>query len=95
MGTILALAAAMLYGSADFLGGAASRRGRPVAVLAVTAPAGAAVMVIGALVGSAVGLDGHGIAGASGLGGLAWGAQAGWPGQSASSCSTRVSPPRR
>lgn len=77
MGTILALAAAMLYGSADFLGGAASRRGRPVAVLAVTAPAGAAVVVIGALVGSAVGLGGHGIAGASGLSGLAWGAAGG------------------
>ena len=28
MGTILALAAALLYGSADFLGGAAARKAR-------------------------------------------------------------------
>jgi drug/metabolite transporter (DMT)-like permease len=74
LGTILALAAALLYGSADFLGGAASRRARPVAVLAITAPAGAAVAVVSALVGSTVGL---GIGGASGLGGLAWGAAGG------------------
>jgi drug/metabolite transporter (DMT)-like permease len=74
LGTILALAAAVLYGSADFLGGAASRRARPVAVLAITAPAGAAVAVVSAVVGSAVGL---GIGGASGLGGLAWGAAGG------------------
>jgi drug/metabolite transporter (DMT)-like permease len=74
LGTILALAAAVLYGSADFLGGAASRRARPVAVLGVTAPAGAAVAVISALVGSVVGL---GIGGTSGLGGLAWGAAGG------------------
>jgi drug/metabolite transporter (DMT)-like permease len=77
LGTILALAAALLYGSADFLGGAASRRGRPVAVLAVTAPAGAAVVLVSALIGTALGLGGHGIAGASGLGGLAWGAAGG------------------
>jgi drug/metabolite transporter (DMT)-like permease len=77
LGTILALAAALLYGSADFLGGAASRRGRPVAVLAVTAPAGAVVVVLSALVGSAVGLGGHGIAGSAALGGLGWGAAGG------------------
>jgi drug/metabolite transporter (DMT)-like permease len=74
VGTILALAAALAYGSADFLGGAASRRGRPVAVLAVTAPAGAAVVLICALVGSAAGIGGHGLTGASGL---AWGAAGG------------------
>jgi drug/metabolite transporter (DMT)-like permease len=74
MGTILALAAAIAYGSADFLGGAASRRARPVAVLAVTAPAGAAVVLISALLGSAAGIGGHGAGGTSGL---AWGAAAG------------------
>ena len=49
MGTILALAAAVLYGSADFLGGAAARRARPSRVLAVTTTAGAAVVVVTAL----------------------------------------------
>jgi len=48
--TILALAAAALYGSADFLGGVASRRASAFAVLAVTVPAGAAVMVAAGLV---------------------------------------------
>lgn len=74
MGTILALAAALAYGSADFLGGAASRRARPVAVLAVTAPAGAAVVLVSALLGSAAGIGGPGAGGTSGL---AWGAAAG------------------
>ncbi len=41
MVTILALAAAVLYGTADFLGGVASRRARVFAVLAITVPAGA------------------------------------------------------
>jgi drug/metabolite transporter (DMT)-like permease len=49
--TILALAAAVLYGTADFLGGAASRRASVFAVLAVTVPTGAIVMVAGALLG--------------------------------------------
>ena len=80
MGTILALAAAVLYGSADFLGGAASRRARPLAVLAITAPAGAVVMVVAAVVASATGLGGHataGLGGSAGLTGVAWGAAAG------------------
>ena len=55
--TILALAAAVLYGTADFLGGVASRRASVFAVLALTVPAGAAVMVLAALLG---GLLGHG-----------------------------------
>jgi drug/metabolite transporter (DMT)-like permease len=55
--TILALAAAVLYGTADFLGGVASRRASVFAVLALTVPAGAAVMVLVALLG---GLLGHG-----------------------------------
>lgn len=49
MVTILALTSAVLYGSADFLGGAAARRARPLAVLAVTGPAGAVIMLIAAL----------------------------------------------
>ena len=68
MVTILALAAAVLYGTADFLGGVASRRASVFAVLALTVPAGAVVMLVVALPGQvpAVGaLLGHG-----GLGGL-------------------------
>jgi uncharacterized membrane protein len=55
--TILALAAAVLYGTADFLGGVASRRASVFAVLALTVPAGAVLMVLAALLG---GLLGHG-----------------------------------
>ena len=55
MVTILALAAAALYGTADFLGGVASRRASVFAVLALTVPAGAVVMVLVALLGSALG----------------------------------------
>jgi drug/metabolite transporter (DMT)-like permease len=53
--TILALAAAMLYGTADFLGGVASRRASVVTVLAITVPAGAVVMVLAALIGGTLG----------------------------------------
>jgi drug/metabolite transporter (DMT)-like permease len=63
--TILALAAAVLYGTADFLGGVASRRASVFAVLALTVPAGAVLMVLAALLG---GLLGHG--GVLGHGGL-------------------------
>jgi drug/metabolite transporter (DMT)-like permease len=45
-----ALAAAVLYGSADFLGGAASRRSRAQSVLVVSAPAGAVVILAAVLV---------------------------------------------
>jgi drug/metabolite transporter (DMT)-like permease len=65
--TILALAAAVLYGTADFLGGVASRRASVFAVLAMTVPAGAAVMVLVALLGQVPalgGLLGHGGIGA-------------------------------
>jgi drug/metabolite transporter (DMT)-like permease len=61
--TILALAAAVLYGTADFLGGVASRRASVFAVLALTVPAGAVVMVVVALLGQVPaigGLLGHG-----------------------------------
>lgn len=49
MVAIFALAAAVLYGTADFLGGAASRRTSALAALSVTAPVGLAVAVIAAL----------------------------------------------
>jgi len=61
--TILALAAAVLYGTADFLGGVASRRASVFAVLALTVPAGAVVMLLVALLGQVPalgGLVGHG-----------------------------------
>lgn len=60
MVTIMALAAAVLYGSADFLGGVASRRTSVFAVLAITVPAGAVIMLVVAPLG--------------GGGGLTWGA---------------------
>ncbi len=46
---VFALAAAVLYGSADFLGGAASRRLRASSVLTVSAPVGAVVLLAAAL----------------------------------------------
>ncbi|HEY6295594.1 MAG TPA: EamA family transporter [Streptosporangiaceae bacterium] len=67
MVTILALTAAILYGTADFLGGMASRRASVFAVLALTVPTGAVVMVAVALIGGAPwvsGLLGHGGLGA-------------------------------
>jgi drug/metabolite transporter (DMT)-like permease len=56
--TILALAAAVLYGTADFLGGVASRRANVFTVLATTVPAGAAVVIVVALLGQVPGLAG-------------------------------------
>jgi drug/metabolite transporter (DMT)-like permease len=52
--TILALAAAVLYGTADFLGGVASRRARVFTVLALTVPAGAVVTLAAAVIGEAL-----------------------------------------
>ena len=46
---VFALAAAVLYGSADFLGGAASRRSRALSVASVSVPVGALVMLVAAL----------------------------------------------
>jgi drug/metabolite transporter (DMT)-like permease len=46
---VFGLVAAVLYGSADFLGGAASRRTRALSVLTVSAPAGAIVILAAAL----------------------------------------------
>ena len=78
MVTILALAAAVLYGTADFLGGVASRRASVFAVLATTVLAGAAVVIVVALLGEVPGLSsllGHGLGAPTSVGG--WGA-AGW-----------------
>jgi drug/metabolite transporter (DMT)-like permease len=44
-----ALAAAALFGSADFLGGMASRRARAASVLVISAPAGAVLVLAAAL----------------------------------------------
>jgi drug/metabolite transporter (DMT)-like permease len=49
MAMILALAAALLYGPADFLGGLATKRARVLAVLPLSVTAGAAVLLTGAL----------------------------------------------
>jgi hypothetical protein len=49
MVTVFALAAALLYGSADFLGGAATRRAHVLSVLIVSATAGVAVAGAAAL----------------------------------------------
>src|SRR5215469_3730836 len=50
MVVIFAFAAAALYGTADFLGGAASRRAPAVAVLCVTASFGEIILIAAALV---------------------------------------------
>jgi drug/metabolite transporter (DMT)-like permease len=77
--TILALAAAVLYGTADFLGGVASRRARVFAVLALTVPAGALVVVLVALLGDPAGLGGLLGHGGPGTPASAWGwSAAGW-----------------
>jgi drug/metabolite transporter (DMT)-like permease len=49
MVAIFALTAAVLYGTADFLGGAASRRASAIAVLSVTAPFGELIVLAAAL----------------------------------------------
>ena len=83
MVTILALAAAVLYGTADFLGGVASRRASVFAVLATTVPAGAVVVVVVALLGEApwlAGLSGSGLGAPTSFGGwsaVAWAAASG------------------
>ncbi len=64
---VFALAAAVLYGSADFLGGAASRRLRASSVLTVSAPVGAVVLLAAALLAS----------GRPQLAGVPWAAAAG------------------
>src|SRR5260370_18263338 len=67
---VFGLAAAVLYGSADFLGGAASRRARALSVLTVSAPAGAIIILAAALaVGAPVRVAGLGWAVAGGAAG--------------------------
>jgi len=46
---VFGLVAAVLYGSADFLGGAASRRAQALSVLTASAPAGAVIILAAAL----------------------------------------------
>ena len=50
MVVIFALAAAVLYGSADFLGGVAARRASAIAVLSVSAPFGELIVMVAALI---------------------------------------------
>ncbi len=63
MATILALAAALLYGSADFLGGVATRHARVLSVLPLSAGAGAVVVLTATLASAQP----------ARLAGLAWG----------------------
>jgi uncharacterized membrane protein len=67
MVTVFALAAALLYGSSDFLGGAATRRAHVLSVLGVSATTGAVVAMAAALL----------IPGPASAAGLVWGACAG------------------
>lgn len=70
MVTVFALAAALLYGSSDFLGGAATRRAHVLSVLGVSATAGAVVATAAALL----------MPGPPRAAGLAWGVCAGGAG---------------
>jgi drug/metabolite transporter (DMT)-like permease len=70
MVTVFALAAALLYGSADFLGGAATRRAHVLSVLLVSGSAGVAVVGLAALM----------VGGPPRPAGVAWGACAGMAG---------------
>jgi drug/metabolite transporter (DMT)-like permease len=67
MVTVFALAAALLYGSADFLGGAAARRAHVLSVLLISGTAGLAVVGLAALL----------TGGPPRAAGIAWGACAG------------------
>jgi drug/metabolite transporter (DMT)-like permease len=70
---ILALAAAVLYGTADFLGGVGARRASPFAVIALTMPAGAVVVLGVTAAGTTFARGAFGSAAAfGGWGGLAW-----------------------
>ena len=73
MVTILALLAAGLYGTADFLGGAASRRANAIALLEVNTPVGVLIMVVVALLAGGPAPDGVAVAWGA-VGGAAGGA---------------------
>jgi len=69
---IFAFSAALLYGGADFLGGVAARRATPLAVIALTMPAGAVILL-------AILAAGRGVPGLGGLTAVGGGwASAGW-----------------
>jgi drug/metabolite transporter (DMT)-like permease len=70
MVTVLALGAALLYGSADFLGGSATRRAHVLCVLLVSGPAGMVVATLAALLAG----------GPPQAAGIGWGACAGLAG---------------
>ncbi|MGH9074171.1 MAG: hypothetical protein ACRDZQ_08630, partial [Acidimicrobiales bacterium] len=70
MAAIMALGAAVLYGSSDFLGGVASRRSSALSVLLVSTPVGLLGLLVAALLA-----PGHATAAA-----LAWGGLAGLAG---------------
>ena len=67
MVTVFALAAALCYGSADFLGGAATRRAPVLSVLGISASAGAVIVLAAALLAG----------GPPAAAGIGWGACAG------------------
>lgn len=67
MAALLALAAAISFGTADFFGGAASRRSAALSVIAISAPVGTLFMLVVSLV----------MPGSPTFAGLAWGAGAG------------------
>jgi drug/metabolite transporter (DMT)-like permease len=70
MVTVLALGAALLYGSADFLGGSATRRAHVLSVLLVSGPAGLVLATLAALLAGSP----------PRAAGVAWGACAGLAG---------------
>lgn len=80
MGIVLALAAALAYGAADFLGGLASRTRSALAVAAVSAGVGVVVFA-----GLLLVVDGRWSAGA-----LGWGAVSGLSGMTAVACLYRA-----
>ena len=82
---VLALAAALLYGGADFLGGAATRRAHVLSVTALSATAGLSVLLIAALASGDLPRAGRG-----GLGPVRGGDR-----RSRRSCSTSAWPPGR
>ena len=67
MVTVFALASALLYGSADFLGGVATRRARALSILPASAFAGLVIVLVAAVASG----------GTASLTGLAWGLAAG------------------